>query len=263
MYHEYYKSSRHLSIDEMMIGTRCRVAFLQYMPKKPTRFGIKVWVNAEATTGYVLCFQVYTGAHSNTNTKEKGLGYRVVMDLMDRFQMKGHCLFIDNFYTSPQLLSDLLAVRVYYTGTVRPNRKNFPREVIPSNTNLPSGSFRFATTKVFESKEIVAMWWRNRRDVLALSTMHNTSITTVMKRPKDVCDKRPLPCPSIIDDYNLYMGGVDLADQNLSYYSMTTRKTLKWWKKVFWRLVNICITNSRIISCSNNPQSTVKSQRLF
>ena len=30
---EYYKPSRHLSIDEMMIGTRCRVAFLQYIPK--------------------------------------------------------------------------------------------------------------------------------------------------------------------------------------------------------------------------------------
>lgn len=30
---EYYKASRYLSIDEMMISTRCRVAFLQYIPK--------------------------------------------------------------------------------------------------------------------------------------------------------------------------------------------------------------------------------------
>ena len=33
VYPEYYKPSRQLSIDEMMIGTRCRVAFLQYIPK--------------------------------------------------------------------------------------------------------------------------------------------------------------------------------------------------------------------------------------
>ena len=54
---EYYKPSRHLSIDEMMIGTRCRVAFLQYIPKKPTRFRIKVWVNSEAKTGYYFVFK--------------------------------------------------------------------------------------------------------------------------------------------------------------------------------------------------------------
>ena len=30
----YYQPERQLSIDEMMIGTRCRVAFLQYLPKK-------------------------------------------------------------------------------------------------------------------------------------------------------------------------------------------------------------------------------------
>ena len=45
---KYYQPSRQLSIDEMMIGTRCRVSFLQYIPKKPTRFGIKVWVLARS-----------------------------------------------------------------------------------------------------------------------------------------------------------------------------------------------------------------------
>ena len=30
----------------MMIVTRCKISFLQYLPKKPTKFGIKVLVNA-------------------------------------------------------------------------------------------------------------------------------------------------------------------------------------------------------------------------
>ena len=37
-----YKPNGELSIDESMIGTKCRVPFLQYMPKKPTKWGIKV-----------------------------------------------------------------------------------------------------------------------------------------------------------------------------------------------------------------------------
>ena len=55
----------------------------------------------------------------------------------------------------------------------------------------------------------------------------------------------------MIIDYNNYMGGVDLTDQYLSYYSMTTRQTLKWWKKVFWRLLDITIVNSWILFRTN------------
>lgn len=31
---KYYRPNQCISIDEMMIGMRCRVAFLQYIPKK-------------------------------------------------------------------------------------------------------------------------------------------------------------------------------------------------------------------------------------
>ena len=35
-----YKSNQNLSADEQIVGTRCRVQFIQYMPKKPTKFGL-------------------------------------------------------------------------------------------------------------------------------------------------------------------------------------------------------------------------------
>ena len=38
-----YQPTRNLSIDEQMIGTKSRVSFIQYMPKKPKKFGIKLW----------------------------------------------------------------------------------------------------------------------------------------------------------------------------------------------------------------------------
>ena len=59
--------------------------------------------------------------------------------------------------------------------------------------------------------------------------------------------KKPIPCPTAVYNYNQFMGGVDLVDQNLSYYSLTLRRTIKWWKKVFWRLIDISIINSWII----------------
>ena len=44
-----------------MVSTRFRVQFLQYMPKKPTKFGSKLWIICEAGTGYCLRYQIYTG----------------------------------------------------------------------------------------------------------------------------------------------------------------------------------------------------------
>ena len=64
---------RELAIDDMMIGTRCRIHFLQYIP---TTWGIKAFVNAESTTGYVLKFEIYVG--------DSGSSYNVVMKLINR-----------------------------------------------------------------------------------------------------------------------------------------------------------------------------------
>ena len=134
----------------MMIGTRCRIAFLQYIPKIPTKFGIKVWVLAEAKTRYVLDFDIYTGAEADP--VKKVLGHRVVIKLIKQYQGKGHCVFVDNYYTSPQLLLDLLARDTNCIGTVKTKRKDFPVQLIPGKT-MNLGTFRFAT-----AGDLTAVW---------------------------------------------------------------------------------------------------------
>ena len=82
----YYQPVREVSIDEMVIGTRCRISFLQYMPQKPCKFGVKVWVLAEVKTGYVLGFQICTGTASPSDENStKSLTYRVVMNLVEPY----------------------------------------------------------------------------------------------------------------------------------------------------------------------------------
>ena len=93
--------------------------------------------------------------------------------------------------------------------------------------------------------------------------MHNRSVGTVLKRHKGGKEKVPIPCPTVVSDYNQFMGGVDLAVQHLSYYSLTQRRTIKWWEKVFWRLIDILIINSWVIFHTNMPDSKIKSQHEF
>ena len=47
----------------------------------------------EAKTGYVLDFQVYTGA-SEKSERDVSLGHKVVMQLMEPYQGKGHRLLL-------------------------------------------------------------------------------------------------------------------------------------------------------------------------
>lgn len=48
------------------------------------------------------------------------------------------------------------------------------------------------------------------------------------------------------------MGGVDKCDQYLSYYSLV-RKSLKWWVKVFFRLLEMCVVNAMCLYFAKNP----------
>ena len=64
-------------------------------------------------------------------------------------------------------------------------------------------------------------------------------------------------------EYNKFMNAVDLADQQLSYHSPTVRKTVKWWKKLFWWFVDMAILNSSIVFCTNHPDKGIRTNREF
>ena len=113
-----YNPSRELSVDEAMIKFQGRSSLKQYMPKKPIKRGIKVWVLADR--GYFSRLEVYTGKKGNST--EHDLGGHVVRDLTKDFQGKWHSYF-DNFFASKTLLCQ---VQIYGCGTTRSDRKLFP-----------------------------------------------------------------------------------------------------------------------------------------
>jgi len=60
-----WKLDKFITFDEMMIrykGSYCPAR--QYMPKKPQKWGIKVWCLADSVSKYVFNFDIYCGAHS-------------------------------------------------------------------------------------------------------------------------------------------------------------------------------------------------------
>ncbi|KAK0142031.1 PiggyBac transposable element-derived protein 4 [Merluccius polli] len=85
-----YEVNGYVSVDESMVKYKGRLAFRQYLPMKPVKWGIKVWVMAESKTGYVNNFQVYTGAIAGKT--ETGLAHRIVSDLATPYFDSNLCL---------------------------------------------------------------------------------------------------------------------------------------------------------------------------
>ncbi len=48
-------------MNESMVGFKGHLWFVQYMPKKPTKWGMKAFVLADSVTGYTLNWRLYTG----------------------------------------------------------------------------------------------------------------------------------------------------------------------------------------------------------
>ena len=62
---KYYKLSQTVSIDESMCGFQGRHESKQNMPKKPIKFGFKVFALCDALTGYFFSSFLYLGKNTN------------------------------------------------------------------------------------------------------------------------------------------------------------------------------------------------------
>ena len=122
-----YKPNRENVIDEGLIKFKGLLGFKQYMPLKPAKRGIKVWIHVDSVSHFVCQFQVYTGRPNQG--QEHGLGERFVKELSRDLVNGNHHLCFDNFFSSYKLMKDLLEDNIYATATTHLNRKDFPREL--------------------------------------------------------------------------------------------------------------------------------------
>lgn len=77
-----YEPSKNLSIDEGMIAFKGRLSFRQYMPAKPTKYRLKVWMATDSDNGYVA-----------NEGRTNGLGYDVIASMARKFLYKHRHIF--------------------------------------------------------------------------------------------------------------------------------------------------------------------------
>jgi hypothetical protein len=205
-------------IDESMILFRGRLQFRQYMPGKAHKYGIKLFKVCDPK-GYTYRIIVYPGKSETVSTN---LATDTVMELAQDYLDAGRTVCTDNFYTSLHLANQLLDRQTHLIGTLRANRKGLPKSV--TTAKLKKGEL----TGLENSKGIVVMKWRDKRDVYFLSTKHGDQQVTTGKKNRQKEDIRK---PEAIVCYNKCKQGIDLSDQLSTYYNCL-RKTVRWYHKV-------------------------------
>ncbi|KAF9806465.1 hypothetical protein SFRURICE_001260 [Spodoptera frugiperda] len=144
----------------------------------------------------------------------------------------------DYYYTSVDLAEALLQRSTHLIGTVRKNRKGLPMNVI--GEKLKKGEM----VAMENYSGVLVFKWKDKRDVLGLSTRHKVGFVTVTsKRNKNKSALKP----TAIADYNKHKSSIDLSDQLGSYSNPSRRNIRRFQKLAIELLLNTTVINAYLV----------------
>ncbi|XP_051739543.1 piggyBac transposable element-derived protein 4-like [Ctenopharyngodon idella] len=240
----FYHPRRNLAVRERLAACRANFGMTRFTKAKPTKLGFKFFVLADSSNEYTVDLAVYTS--KNSFPTGHGISYDAVMSLLDKKVLgSGYHVYMDDFFTSPKLLTDLLAMKFGACGTYRDYRRGFPQSASNSLTKKSTrGSIRW-----IRDGPLVCVKWMDKKEVSVCSTIHAAYTGDRVQRKvkaQDTWRTKTFPCPAPATAYNHHMAGTDLSDQLLEYYT-AQHKTMKWYRKVFLHFLDIAATNAFIL----------------
>ena len=110
---------------------------------------------------------------------------------------------------------------------------------------------------------MLAIRWVDRKPVLMLSTVHEGKIVEMDKRKRGT--EENVKKPDAILDYNINMRLVDKCDMQIGEIDCV-RKSVKWYKKVFFHLMDMCVLNAYnlyLVKTGKRPSLRIFSQNVI
>lgn len=228
-----------VTIDEKLEPFRGRCSFIQYIPNKPAKYGIKIFAMCDSKTFYTQNLEVYCGKQPDGPYAKQNTPTDIVHRLLEPVKGKSRNLTCDNWYTSIPLAKALLKDKITLVGTLKKNKREIPPEFLPNkNKTIKTSIFGFQ-----KDVTMVSHATKKNKGVILISTMHSdSSIDQDSNKPE------------IITFYNSTKGGIDTVDQLCNSYSVS-RRTRRWPLAIFFSLLNVAGINAQIIYNASHPDS--------
>jgi hypothetical protein len=145
---------------------------------------------------------VYLGTDRIRVTASMTTTHATMIGLTARIENFGHKLYMDYFFSSPDLFDNLHTKAINCCGTVRPNRKGMPRD-FGAKLRLKQGDLK---TRV--RGDLTSIVQKDKQNVKMLTNMHHSPAEG------NFCDEHGNALrPAIVQDYNGHEGYVDKSDR--------------------------------------------------
>lgn len=240
------------------------ISFVQYMPAKPIKHGIKVYAACCALSGVLLvAFRVFTGNEDTTDFHRSTVS---ICDTLiregDLHRCKGRVLVTDNFYTTVALAKHMFSkYRWTIVGTITPTEKKARTdEDIPflklSNGALKDverGWYREAVLPLMDGAKryyTQCTTWRDKKQVCFLSNnvVGYSEGMTVHRAKKGAKEKEVIAAPQAQQDYVKYFNAVDRNDRDSADYS-TSIRTSRYYLRIYNWVLDRVVHTMYVVVC--------------
>ena len=148
------------------------------------------------------------------------------------------------FFSSLDLCKKLAGKGTYMIGTMRVNRRGWPVEL--KKVQQLSKEMARGDTRSTVVDGIQCLLWKDNKGVSLINNIVDPNKRSTVLRCNKDGTRAQIPYPEAIRLYNRFMGGVDTFDTLRRAYSCS-RKSNKWWMRIYYFLLDTTITNAYII----------------
>ena len=236
-----------VTVDEMLAPFRGKVPFRMYIPSKPAKYGMKLFMVNDAKSQYCYNAIPYLGKNSYQEREKPAdvnQGEFYTMQLLNDLLIAGRTVVLDNWFTSLPLTRKLQRYDMHLVGTIRMNKAFLPSKDFIKSLKLPKND-AVALYNHDEKMNLVVKKVKSSKYVGILSTLHNN--LTVVEGTKTEAHMF----------YNAGKGGTDAFDQRCAVTSCS-RKTNRWPLAMFFQLLNIAMNNAYILYSESEVYDPVR-----
>ena len=205
----------------------------------------------------------------------------VFCEQIRHFYPEQHFLvFLDNLFLNVNVAHCLLYINFAVMGTTRKNAAGLPlsltdilvkdkklKKEAKENDKSKAKKLQLAYNSVLAViiSKCLCFLWQDNNTVCAITTAHSLHrqqdrIVRKRKRPSSISTnakqafacfegqvEKELEIPVPIDDYNHGMNGVDIASQIQRGFSIHQPSEQRWWRPIFYWIIDICQNNAYLI----------------
>ena len=244
----------YLTIDETLYPLRTHIAFKQYNPDKPAKYGVLFKSINCARYPYTYQSHVYSGKPAGQPNEfyisgtDNYIKY-LVSRLLENQPLRGRNISMDRLYSSIPIARWLLEHNITMLGTLKSNRIGIPPEIKDvSEREIDSYEIYWDESGNMNISSYVVKTSSGKRNILMLSTLRPLLGTT-----KDDGKKKP----ALYKLYDFTKGGTDIVDQKVGAYSVKP-KSKRWTIAAFSYILDSVRVNACSLMALNTNQDPGK-----